>query len=75
MEFEEIIRKRTSVRKFSNKKLEKIYLIIYIIMVFLGAIIKVDFIWYMADVCNALMAIPNLIALIYLSDIVSKETN
>ena len=59
----------------NNKKLEKIYLIIYIIMVFLGAIIKVDFIWNMADICNALMAIPNLIALIYLSDIVSKETN
>ena len=59
----------------NNKKLEKIYLIIYIIMVFLGAIIKVDFIWYIADICNALMAIPNLIALIYLSDIVSKETN
>ncbi len=58
-----------------NKKLEKNYLMIYIIMVFLGAIIKVDFIWNIADVCNALMAIPNLIALIYLSDIVSMETN
>jgi AGCS family alanine or glycine:cation symporter len=58
-----------------NKKLEKNYLMIYIIMVFLGAIIKVDFIWNIADVCNSLMAIPNLIALIYLSDVISMETN
>ena len=56
-----------------NKKLEKIYLIIYIIMVFIGAVIKVEIIWNISDICNALMAIPNLIALIYLSKVVKQD--
>ena len=56
-----------------NKKLEKMYLIIYIIMVFIGAVIKVETIWNISDICNALMAIPNLIALIYLSKVVKQD--
>jgi AGCS family alanine or glycine:cation symporter len=58
----------------NNKVFEKIYLIIYVISIFFGAILKVDLIWNMADIFNGLMAIPNLIALICLSKVVSKET-
>ena len=58
----------------NNKTFEKLYLIVYIISIFFGAILKVDLIWNMADLFNGLMAIPNLIALICLSKAVSKET-
>ncbi len=59
----------------NNKKAVIIYLIIYLFMVYLGAFLKVDLIWNLADFFNALMAIPNLIALIYLSKDVAKTTN
>ena len=36
----------------------------------LGSTVKLGFIWLLADTLNALMAIPNLIALIVLSPIV-----
>ena len=42
----------------------------------LGTIMSLDFVWSLADALNAMMAIPNLIALIVLSPIVfslSKE--
>ncbi len=38
----------------------------------LGALVELDFIWLLADTLNALMAIPNLIALILLSPVVFK---
>ena len=58
----------------NNKLFEKIYLVIYIVSIFFGAILKVDLIWNMADIFNGIMAVPNLIALIALSKIVTKET-
>ena len=36
----------------------------------IGATVKLSFIWLLADVLNALMAIPNLIALALLSPVV-----
>jgi AGCS family alanine or glycine:cation symporter len=36
-------------------------------MVFFGAVIELETIWTFADVMNALMALPNLIALVILS--------
>ena len=35
----------------------------------------VQAVWTIADICNGLMAIPNLIALIALSKVVVSETN
>ena len=39
-----------------------------------GAMAELDFIWLVADTLNALMAIPNLIALLLLSPVVFKLT-
>jgi AGCS family alanine or glycine:cation symporter len=52
-----------------------IYRIIYVIFVFIGAIAEINTVWLIADCFNALMALPNLIALIGLSGIVVKVTN
>ena len=51
-----------------------IYRIIYVIFVFVGAIAEIDTVWLVADTFNALMAVPNLIALIGLSGLVVKIT-
>jgi AGCS family alanine or glycine:cation symporter len=40
----------------------------------LGAVVTLDFVWLFADTLNAMMAIPNLIALILLSPVVFKLT-
>jgi AGCS family alanine or glycine:cation symporter len=52
----------------------KIFRVLWIIAVPIGAIASLDFIWLLADTLNALMAIPNLIALILLSPVVFKLT-
>jgi AGCS family alanine or glycine:cation symporter len=46
--------------------------IFWIIAVPIGAIAQLDFIWLLADTLNALMALPNLIALILLAPVVFK---
>ena len=51
-----------------------IYRIIYVAVVFLGAVASLDFVWLISDCFNALMALPNLVALIMLSGTVIKLT-
>ena len=46
----------------------------YIVLLFFGSIINLDIIWNIADCMNALMAIPNLIALLLLSGVAARET-
>ena len=53
----------------------KPYRIIFCIVVFIGAGIKLELVWSIADVFNGLMAIPNLIGLLALSGIIVSETN
>ena len=50
------------------------YRVVYIAMVFVGAVVNLAVVWLFADCMNALMAIPNLIALLLLSGVVAKET-
>jgi len=50
------------------------YRLIFIGLVAVGAFLKLDMIWILADIVNALMAIPNLIALVGLSGIIIAET-
>ncbi len=58
-----------------NKMAEKTYQWLYILAVCLGAFLKVDLIWTIAEIFNGLMALPNLIALLALSPVVAKDTN
>lgn len=51
-----------------------VYRIVYVAFVFIGAIAKIDIVWLVADCFNALMAVPNLIALIALSGVVVAAT-
>lgn len=47
-----------------------IYRVIFIAFVFVGAVVKNEFLWEFSDLMNGLMAIPNLIALLLLSPII-----
>ena len=50
------------------------YQIIYVIVAFLGAIGVGDVVWTISDIGNALMAIPNIIAILLISGLISRET-
>lgn len=51
-----------------------VYRVVYVAFVFIGAIAEINTVWLVADCFNALMALPNLIALIGLSGLVVKTT-
>ena len=57
-----------------NKAAVTTYRWLYIICVFIGPYMTVAAVWNIADIFNALMAFPNLIALLALSGVVVKET-
>ncbi|MTI12381.1 alanine/glycine:cation symporter family protein, partial [Sansalvadorimonas verongulae] len=48
------------------------YRVFWILAVPAGAVLSLDFIWLLADTLNAMMALPNLVALIMLSPVVFK---
>jgi AGCS family alanine or glycine:cation symporter len=50
------------------------YKIIFIVLIASGAFLHLDLIWIIADIVNGLMAIPNLIGLLFLRKVVLKET-
>mgnify|MGYP000047036679 FL=1 len=51
-----------------------LYRVLFVLAIPLGAVAQLGFIWLMADTFNAMMAIPNLIALALLSPVVFKLT-
>lgn len=57
-----------------NKKIVKGYRWLYILAVFIGPFMTVAAVWTIADIFNALMALPNLIAILALSGVIVKET-
>ncbi len=52
----------------------KPYRVVFVILVLVGSILKIDVVWTLADIFNGLMAVPNLIALLGLSGVIVKVT-
>lgn len=50
------------------------YRIIYVVVAGIAPVVALDVVWALADILNALMAIPNLIAVLLLSNVIVKET-
>jgi AGCS family alanine or glycine:cation symporter len=50
------------------------YRILWVLMVPVGAMMQLDFVWLLSDTLNGLMAIPNLLSLLLLSPVVAKLT-
>ena len=50
------------------------YRIVYSLLVVVGATVKLDLVWNISDMLNALMAIPNLLSIIFLSSVIVRET-
>ena len=63
-----------AIEYLAGKKTIYVYRGIWVILVFVGAIVDLSLVWNIADGTNALMAIPNLISLLLLSGVVVAET-
>jgi AGCS family alanine or glycine:cation symporter len=50
------------------------YRIAWVLLTFVGSVMALDLVWNIADIMNALMAIPNLISLLLLSKVIAKDT-
>ncbi len=58
-------------------KITKIYRIVFVCLTFIGAILQqknLIIVWNVGDIANALMSIPNLIALLLLSGVIARAT-
>ncbi len=64
-----------AVEYLGGKRVIIYYRLLWIAAVFAGAVLNLSLVWGIADSMNALMAIPNLIALLLLSKVLIKETN
>ena len=50
------------------------YKLVFVAIVVVGPVLALDLVWTIADILNALMAIPNLVAVLLLSGVIAKET-
>lgn len=62
------------VEYFAGKKGLIPYRVLYIAVAVTAPVVALDVVWDIADILNALMAIPNLIAVLLLSPVIVKET-
>jgi AGCS family alanine or glycine:cation symporter len=51
-----------------------LYRYLWVLFVFIGAIVKLEVVWNFSDAMNALMVVPNLIGLVLLSGVLFRET-
>ena len=62
------------VEYFAGKKGLIPYRVLYIAVAVIAPVVALDVVWDIADILNALMAIPNLLAVLLLSPVIVKET-
>ena len=58
---------------FKNHRFNIIYRVIFSLVVYVGATQTLDLVWNISDIMNELMAIPNLICILLLSNVVASE--
>ena len=63
-----------AVEYLKGKKWSYVYRLLYIVAVYVGSIASLNIVWNIADCMNALMAIPNLLSLLFLNSILVHET-
>lgn len=63
-----------AVEYLKGRKWSYVYRLLYIVAVYVGSIASLNIVWNIADCMNALMAIPNLLSLLFLNGILVHET-
>lgn len=63
-----------AIEYLAGKRFIKLYRVLWVLLVFVGAVADLSLVWDIADGTNALMAIPNLISLVCLSGVIVAQT-
>ena len=63
-----------AVEYLKGKKWSYVYRLLSIVAVYVGSVASLNIVWNIADCMNALMAIPNLLSLLFLNGILVHET-
>lgn len=62
------------VERLAGLRAVAVYRVIFAVVLFVGCITSIETAWVLADISNALMAIPNLIGLVLASGLIVRET-
>lgn len=57
-----------------GRKFMQVYKVIFLIVVFIGSVSSVQLVWDLSDTFNGLMALPNLVGVLFLSPLVFRIT-
>ncbi len=63
-----------AIEYLSGKRSILPYRIVWLVMCFMGCVMSLELVWNVADIMNALMALPNLLSLLLLSGVIARET-
>ncbi len=63
-----------SIEYLLGERAVKPYRYLFVIFVGVGAILKLEFVWALADLFNGMMAFPNLVGLLFLTPVIYRET-
>lgn len=64
-----------AIEYLAGPKAIRPYRVVFVCMVVVGAMLKLELVWNLSDLMNGLMAIPNIIGLLLLSHVVKEETS
>jgi AGCS family alanine or glycine:cation symporter len=59
---------------FKKQKAIIVYKVLYVLLIFTGAVSSLSFVWDFANFANGLMVIPNIVSLLLLHKVVVAET-
>ena len=62
------------IRYLLGEKSIKVCRVLWIVVIFIGAIVSEGAVWTLADILNASMCIPNVIAVLLLREVIAKDT-
>jgi len=63
-----------ALQYLAGDKAIPLYRTVFVLIVYLGSVVRLETAWTLADIFNGLMALPNLVALLFLTPVVAAET-
>ena len=63
-----------ALQYLAGDKAIPVYRTVFVSVVYVGCVLRLETVWTLSDIFNGLMALPNLVALLCLSPIVASET-
>ena len=63
-----------AARYLWGEKGVRVFQVFYIVSVYIGSVLSLELVWNLSDICNACMALPNLLCLWLLRKTVIRQT-